>query len=348
MISSTLHTNPISDFLEWNEKKQLKLNPYFQRRAVWSQPARVFLIDTILRELSIPKFYLRTTIDLATKKSMREVVDGQQRLRAIFDFANDELKLTSRAGDLSGYTYSTLPHELQEKFLTYSLAVETLVNANDADVLEVFSRLNSYGETLNAPEKRHATFQGVFKWSVHEMSKKYDWMWEKYKILGVQQRLRMIDDTTMSELYGIILEGVKDGGEPYINKLYGRYDAEVPDLDKVNKKVEQTLDKLTADYGDLLYGPLGRRPQFIMFFAALAHSMHGIPKGDISSLPARKKIKSGTSLESFGRLSDALEAEFTNNLPEDLQKFVTAAKSSTQRKTSRNIRFKILYNALTD
>jgi uncharacterized protein with ParB-like and HNH nuclease domain len=81
----------ISDFLEWHEAKSLKLNPDFQRGSVWTPAAKMMLIDTILRDLPIPKIFIRSRIDRETRKTIREVVDGQQRLRAIIDFASDKM-----------------------------------------------------------------------------------------------------------------------------------------------------------------------------------------------------------------------------------------------------------------
>ena len=128
----------ISDFLEWHNQKRLIINSDFQRGSVWTPAARAYLIDTILRELPIPKIYLRTNIDINTKKSIREVVDGQQRLRAIIDFSNDKITLPKRTGEFSGLKYSTLNEELKNIFLNYPLAVDQLVNATDNHVLEVF------------------------------------------------------------------------------------------------------------------------------------------------------------------------------------------------------------------
>jgi uncharacterized protein with ParB-like and HNH nuclease domain len=65
------------------EGKELILNPTFQRRSVWQPQAKVLLIDTILRKMPVPKVYMRTQINAKTKRSVREIVDGQQRLRAI-------------------------------------------------------------------------------------------------------------------------------------------------------------------------------------------------------------------------------------------------------------------------
>jgi len=156
-MPSLLEQYRISDFLDWHKEKRLELNPDFQRGSVWTPAARTFLIDTILRQLPIPKVYLRTKINVTTKKSIREVVDGQQRLRAILDFAEDKFALSKRASEFSGKKYSTLTEAEQEIFLSYPIAVDQLVNASTDDVLEVFARLNSYTVTLNGPEKRHAS-----------------------------------------------------------------------------------------------------------------------------------------------------------------------------------------------
>ena len=128
MANSILEQYRISDFLQWFKEKALAPNPYFQRGAVWVPAARVFFIDTILRRLPIPKIYIRTKIDLNTKKSVREIVDGQQRLRTIIDFSEDKLALTKRAGEFSGLKYSTLSDEQKETFLTYAIGVEQLIN----------------------------------------------------------------------------------------------------------------------------------------------------------------------------------------------------------------------------
>ena len=48
----------IADFLEWQKNNLLELSPDFQRRPVWSQNAKSFLIDTILRGKPIPKILI--------------------------------------------------------------------------------------------------------------------------------------------------------------------------------------------------------------------------------------------------------------------------------------------------
>lgn len=149
----------------------------------------------------MPKVFMRTKVDLTTKQSYREIVDGQQRLRAIVDFANDKFALSDRAADLAGFKYSTLPSEFQERFLSYAIAVDQLINASDTDVLEIFARLNSYTVSLNPPELRHAQFQGNFKWAVHRTSINWAVLWEKFGVVSVRQRLRMLDECLGDKIF---------------------------------------------------------------------------------------------------------------------------------------------------
>jgi hypothetical protein len=49
MKSYDSRTYSLNDFVEWDKAKQLELNPRFQRRPVWSEKAKSYLLDTILR-----------------------------------------------------------------------------------------------------------------------------------------------------------------------------------------------------------------------------------------------------------------------------------------------------------
>src|SRR5207245_8235487 len=87
---SVVTTRPISyriaDFVQWNNRDELRLSPQFQRRPVWLPKARSYLIDTIIRGLPVPPIYVRELIDARSQRVTREVIDGQQRLRAVLDF----------------------------------------------------------------------------------------------------------------------------------------------------------------------------------------------------------------------------------------------------------------------
>jgi len=59
--------------------------PEYQRQArLWSLEKKQRLIDSILIDIDIPKIYLNQT-----KDDQFEVIDGQQRLWAIWDFLDN-------------------------------------------------------------------------------------------------------------------------------------------------------------------------------------------------------------------------------------------------------------------
>ncbi|HDZ8835926.1 TPA: DUF262 domain-containing protein [Aeromonas dhakensis] len=349
-MSTILEQYRISDFVSWHESKQLILSPSFQRGQVWKPAARIFLIDTILRGLPIPKIYMRTIIDRARKTSVREVIDGQQRMRAILDFVNDKIVLSSRAGEFSGYKFSTLPDNLQDQFLAYPLAVDQLLNASNDEVLEVFARLNSYTVTLNSAEKRHAKYQGEFKWAVRKSSKRWAVLWDEYKVLSTRERVRMLDDSLVSEMFGIILEGVKDGGQTNIDKLYSRYDdnfdGEEDVVNKVDEAIEFIIDNFADDLADTF---LMQGPHFLMLFAAIAHGLFEIDIDGYQGIPETADMLNDidTCREKLLLLVSAFEEE-PANVPEALKPFIQASKSSTHRISSREERFRVLCNALAD
>lgn len=347
MSTATLEQYRIADFLEWYSKKGLILNPDFQRRAVWTTSAKILLIDTILRQLPIPKVYIRTRIDVRTKSATREVVDGQQRLRAIIEFTQDKFMLSSRAKAFAGLRYSDLDPEDQSRFLSYPIAVDQLVNASDTHVLEVFARLNSYNVTLNAAELRHAKFASDFKWAVHDSAIKWDVLWTKFNILSNRQRLRMLDDALMAEMFGVIIKGVASGDQRTITKLYQDYDAAFSQEVEVVGIIDQVLTLLTTDLEDVIGGPLSSPPHFLMLFAAIAHALHGIPGGQMGLLMPQRSPDTLSNLtlvrSNLSRLAAAIEAKETEG---PLGPFVLASLANAHRMASRSVRFPMFFAAL--
>lgn len=347
-MPSILEQYRIADFLEWRREKRLELNPDFQRGDVWSPAAKTFLIDTILRKLPIPKVYLRTKIDVLTKKSIREVVDGQQRLRAILDFAEDKFPLSKRASEYAGKKYSTLSPEEQQEYLQYPIAVDQLMNASTDDVLEVFARLNSYTVTLTPPEKRHAQFQGEFKWAIRNASRAWGAFWEEFHILSTRERVRMLDDSLTAEMVGVLLEGIKDGGQPKIDALYKNHNDNFDAV--VITNLNLILEKIKNDYApNLINTPILSPPHLLMLFSALAYVLVGIPQGDLkpTEMPPQAPLGANPDqvMENLLTLAAIIASE--DEAPEPYTDFWKASKSSTQRIASRRVRFPVFVKALT-
>lgn len=138
-------------------KNRIDTNPDFQRPAVWSLGQKQLLIDTVLRGYDIPKLYWRK---ISKTPEKYEVVDGQQRLRTIFEFHAGEFSLAKDADDIDGVVvakmhYDDLPEDLLHRFDNYDLDVIVLTDTSDDEVREMFLRLQN-GTSLKAQEKRNA------------------------------------------------------------------------------------------------------------------------------------------------------------------------------------------------
>jgi hypothetical protein len=151
-------------------RKRINTNPDFQRPPVWGTSQKQLLVDTILRNYDVPKLYWRRT---GTKPDTYDVVDGQQRLRALWEFFDEKFKLPKDSepieGDaIAGCSYSDLPDELRSRFDVYPLDVVVLEDTDEDEVREMFLRLQN-GTSLKAQEKRNA-FPGKMRDFIHELA----------------------------------------------------------------------------------------------------------------------------------------------------------------------------------
>ncbi len=152
-------------------RERIDTNPDFQRPAVWSAGQKQLLIDTILRDFDVPKLYWRKT---GSKPDTYDVVDGQQRLRTIWEFFDGGFKLPKDADqidgeDIANCKYNDLPDELRMRFDVYALDVVVLEDTDEDEVREMFLRLQN-GTTLKAQEKRNA-YPGRMRDFIRELSK---------------------------------------------------------------------------------------------------------------------------------------------------------------------------------
>jgi hypothetical protein len=158
--------------LTWwrDERQDIDLSPVYQRKGnVWNTADRQFLIDTILNEFDIPKIYIadftyvNTTLNEKNRKYA--IVDGKQRLEAIFRFFDNEYPLSSsfeyiqdRNISISGLNYRDLQREfpkIASKFDNFNLTVMSIITDEDSRINDLFVRLNR-SKPLTGGELRNA------------------------------------------------------------------------------------------------------------------------------------------------------------------------------------------------
>jgi hypothetical protein len=136
-----------SQFLEWQAKSALILTPKFQRRNVWKLPQKSYFIDTILRDMPVPPIYIRNIFNVERRQVVHEVIDGQQRMRAILDFIEDKYALSkSLDNPHKGLYFSKLPKDDQTAILKYRFNCEMFDDISDSEVIDIFRRMKLFAE----------------------------------------------------------------------------------------------------------------------------------------------------------------------------------------------------------
>ncbi|MCA6368866.1 MAG: DUF262 domain-containing protein [Cytophagales bacterium] len=342
-------TYSINDFLEWDRNKQLELNPKFQRRSVWTDTARSFLMDTIVRGLPIPKFFIRQKLNVQTKQSVREVVDGQQRLRTILSFMKDGFQISKRHNEeFGGLYFSQLDQvdpEIQSNILNYELSVDLLVNMPDVEVLDVFSRLNSYAVILNEQEKLNAVSFGPFKTLSDKVAHNFNIFWLDNKILKDAEILRMADVTLVSDLLIAVITGIK--GKTQIKTMYSTFEKKFDyDTVELEKRFTITIQTIQKIFGNQMVGSELRRIHlFYSLFTTIYHLLYGIPEID-KPTPGILESSYEKIYARLDKVNSILGTENVQSLePADLQ-FLEDTRRATTNTTVRKRRTEFLIDLI--
>lgn len=278
MKSFDSRTYSIHDFVEWDGQKQIVLNPQFQRRAVWTEKAKSYLIDTIIRGKPIPKIFIRQKINVTTKQSVREVVDGQQRIRTILSFVKDAFPLArTQHPEFGGMRFSQLPEDVQGQFLSFELSVDLLINLPDSEILDIFARLNSYAVILNEQEKINASHFGPFKVIADKIGFEFNEYWSSQEILTSQQTLRMQEVNLVADLLIAMCEGIN--AKKSIKKFFTKYEREFThNVDILESQFREVINKISNIFPEGLLGTEFQRVHlFYSLFTSVYHCLYGLP-----------------------------------------------------------------------
>jgi hypothetical protein len=334
----------INDILGWNERGELKLDPRFQRRKVWSPRGKSYLIDSIIKGYPLPELFIREKIIIQDRKTIREVVDGQQRLRAILEFIEGKFTiLPMHDEEYSKKKFIELPESIQQSILAFPLSVNTLIGSDDACMLEIFSRLNAYSVPLNSQEKINSEFVGVFKQKIDYIARQNLAYWEDNRIISGPKIARMKEVEFTAELVGAMLGGLQNG-KSIIRNLYLSYDDAFPQFSYLESRFNDTLEICKRVIGDQIADTEFRRvPLFYSLFCAVYDCKYGFS----STAQATPKQLNESSMEEVRQklyqINQSLTAE--ERYPEFIN-FVAASRSSTDKLSARSVRHGILISIL--
>lgn len=283
----------VGDFLDWQRSGTLDLRPYFQRNDVWSKSAKSYFIDTLVRGFPVPLLLLQTATDAKSYRSIRRVVDGQQRLRTVLAFVDpsclDDFKakddftmMRTHNPQLAGRSFEDLPREAKQRILDTEFSVHVLGSGYRREqILEVFARMNSTGKRLNDQELRNAQFHGELKQAMYEVAYEHLEYWQKWRTFSVDQIAVMKEVEFTSELADYVIFGLKGKTKSSLQRLYKSYDEHFTDGDEVLKRMRRTLsaiDRIITDSDEELRLPrFGKQGWLYVLFAIVHDAQYGHP-----------------------------------------------------------------------
>lgn len=181
---------PVSALHDRWHSGDLILDPQFQRRQVWDDGRSSRLVESAILEIPLPVFYLAET-DTGTQ----EVIDGQQRLSALFRFLDNDYAFRSLKAlpELNGSRYRDLDDPVQRTIRNTSLRTVLFRKESDPNLrFEIFERLNTGAVPLNAQELRNCIYRGPYNALLHELASDPDYL-VLMGLSGPEQRMRDVE-----------------------------------------------------------------------------------------------------------------------------------------------------------
>ena len=309
---------PVVDYCNAIKSGQIKINHNYQRSdKVWPLAARSFLIETMLLDFPIPKLLLSQHTNIKTRRSHKEIVDGQQRSSTILSYFDGAFRISqgSSTERLAGRKLADLEEADKKRFLDYPLAVDLLVAATAGEIRETFRRINSYTVPLNPEERRHALFQGAFKWFIYDLSKRFEESFLDVGLFNQKALVRMKDAKLFCEIIHAILNGIATTSKRHLDELYRSRNDDFPEERDLDRRLSRAMDFL-LDQPNLHNGAL-MKPHLVYSLvlattqvteptATLAHVFDGagrqIDRGNAATRLARI-IREGADSERDTRAS---------------------------------------------
>jgi hypothetical protein len=214
----------ISWFNEHRMNDRIELSPHFQRRAVWLERERSELMETICSNLPFPEIYIHVVTDRDTGGQRYIVVDGQQRLTSIFRFIDNDFGLPNN-DYWHGQNFRDLSDDQKEAFWDYKVVVRSLRRTNDAEIRDLFERLNTNNIALNDQEIRNAKYRGAFKNLALKLAD--DSLFQEMGLFTARDVRRMLDVEFIGELLVLVIHGISNKKD-LLDDFYAQFDEELP------------------------------------------------------------------------------------------------------------------------
>lgn len=166
MQDLTVISESVQRIFNYYLEKRLIVNRRYQRKLVWTIEEKEAFIDSIIKNYPVPLILLA---DNANDDKF-EIIDGMQRLNAVCSFIENEFSVDGEYFDLETMAETKLLKDENvltqrepvmdrkkcSEFTAYVIPLSTYRGASEAEIDEVFRRINANGKHLSRQEIRQA------------------------------------------------------------------------------------------------------------------------------------------------------------------------------------------------
>jgi len=295
------------------------LKPFYQRGEVWVRAKKSKLVESVLRSIPIPSIYFAET-----EGDKWEVVDGQQRLNAFFDYLQDEYSLMGLPvlTNLNNKCFSEIGN-YQRKIEDYQLHIFIIKKESHPDIrFDIFERINEGATQLNAQEIRNSIYRGNRIDFLKELATNSNF---RRVTKGKIQTNRLKDEEAVLRFLAFYCRGYKEyrgNLNAFLNGVLDDFEYFIRDKNFIKNVFSETMACIDSVFGEQAFmkRDMQRKKMNISLFDIISYSF---AKSD------KKIIKNNKIL-----LVKALE-----NLIENDLEFNKAITSNTLTKSNVEYRF---------
>lgn len=333
-------TRNVHWLIKADEAGELNMKPPFQRNPVWLTRQKSYLIDTILTGYPIPEIYMQDLID-DDGEARYVVVDGQQRLRAVLEFATGLFAIEGKdSPEWADMYFDDLSSADKKRFRQYDFIVRQLPEMDDEKLRTIFQRLNKNVAALNKQELRQATYWGSFIELMNDLS---DWEeWSDFGVFSPNDIRRMLDVEFISELTIAVLNGHQNK-KAKLDHYYQAYEESFERSGRVKRVFRKVLGELGEALPELSKSRWSKKTDFYTLFLVLAKYEGSLPlPSDGRRRLSNLLLEYGSGIDVFVSSADADKQK----LPTDVREYGAGIRASTDL-GSRKRRFEALENKLS-
>ncbi len=344
----------VNEIFTMFDEGKLIVDDTYQRRSVWSEKDKVRLIETILLQLVIPElFFWKADTDPETGISTTHIVDGQQRIKAIYSFINNEFKLkpqylldeNSKEKYANKY-FKDLDTETRKTFWNYQLMIIEIDSAATRDdIITMFNRLNLTDYNLNDQEKRNSV-SGEFAALAREISDNP--LWDEKRLFTGPDVKRMKDVEFCASIILLHRKGIIDQtDQSALNQAYEELQVGYKDAEQDKEAVCAAIETIATFFtSDNVTKFLRRKAQLYTLFSVVFYMQREnivIEQCQKDRLEYFVKLYAtfNNDMDLSGEISDPEKILF-----DWLKKYKLASSEGLNKHTNRMIRYNVMKDFL--